>query len=54
MALSTNYLKVSLPESDVRPNQLVEVCVGRVVQDRLYGYAGAAAPALVDVAGVLH
>jgi threonylcarbamoyladenosine tRNA methylthiotransferase MtaB len=54
MALSTNYLKVSLPESDVRPNQLVEVCVGRVAQGRLYGYAGAAVPALVDVAGVLH
>lgn len=54
VALTTNYLKVSLPGSDVRPNQLIEVSVGRVVQGQLFGYAGTAAPALVDVASVLH
>lgn len=39
VALSTNYLKLLLPESDVAPNSLVNVKAGRAHGGALYGYA---------------
>jgi threonylcarbamoyladenosine tRNA methylthiotransferase MtaB len=36
-ALSTNYLQISLPGSDVSPNTLVDVAIGRVHEGRLVG-----------------
>jgi threonylcarbamoyladenosine tRNA methylthiotransferase MtaB len=36
LTLSTNYLRVALPVSDVAPNVLVNVRVGRVLGDLLY------------------
>ncbi len=38
VALSSNYLKILLPEASVAPNQLLEVAIGRVHGDLLYGY----------------
>ncbi len=38
VALSTNYLKLVLPESDVAPNSLVNVRIGREMGGILYGY----------------
>lgn len=40
VALSTNYLKLLLPEAGVAPNSLVNVKVGRAYGGVLYGYAG--------------
>jgi threonylcarbamoyladenosine tRNA methylthiotransferase MtaB len=40
VALSTNYLKLLLPETDVAPNSLVNVKVGRAYGGVLYGCAG--------------
>ena len=37
MALSTNYLQITLPESDAVPNALIDVAIGRVHGDRLVG-----------------
>jgi threonylcarbamoyladenosine tRNA methylthiotransferase MtaB len=37
-ALSTNYLKVVLPESEVASNTLLDVSIGRVHDGLLYGY----------------
>jgi threonylcarbamoyladenosine tRNA methylthiotransferase MtaB len=37
-ALSTNYLKVLLPQSDVAPNTILDVTIGRVHGGQLYGY----------------
>jgi len=37
-ALSSNYLKVALPFSDLPPNTLLEVSVGRVDEGILYAY----------------
>ena len=39
LALSSNYLQVSLPGSSLAPNTLVDVQVGRVGDGILYGYA---------------
>jgi threonylcarbamoyladenosine tRNA methylthiotransferase MtaB len=36
-ALSTNYLQILLPGSDVNPNTLVNIAIGRVHQGRLVG-----------------
>jgi threonylcarbamoyladenosine tRNA methylthiotransferase MtaB len=38
VALSSNYLKVALPFSDLPPNALVDVRVGRVDEGLLYAY----------------
>jgi threonylcarbamoyladenosine tRNA methylthiotransferase MtaB len=38
VALSTNYLQIALPLTDVPPNRLVDVQVGRVVSGKLLGY----------------
>jgi hypothetical protein len=38
LALSSNYLKVALPFSDLPANVLLEVCVGRVENETLYAY----------------
>jgi threonylcarbamoyladenosine tRNA methylthiotransferase MtaB len=38
VALSSNYLKILLPESNVPPNKLLDVRVGRVHRGLLYGY----------------
>jgi len=38
VALSSNYLKVALPFSDLAPNTLLDVRVGRVDEGILYGY----------------
>ncbi len=40
VALTTNYLKVALPGSDVPPNRLVDVQIGRAVSGKLFGYIG--------------
>ena len=40
VALSTNYLKLLLPEAGVAPNSIVNVKVGRAYGGVLYGYAG--------------
>lgn len=37
MALSSNYLQVSLPGSEVVPNTLIDVAIGRVHEGRLVG-----------------
>lgn len=39
VALTTNYLKVALPDARIPANQLVDVTVGRVVSGQLFGYA---------------
>jgi threonylcarbamoyladenosine tRNA methylthiotransferase MtaB len=39
VALTTNYLKVTLPGLDVPPNRLIEAHIGRVVSGQLFGYA---------------
>jgi threonylcarbamoyladenosine tRNA methylthiotransferase MtaB len=36
-ALSTNYLQISLPGSDVNPNSLINIAIGRVHEGRLVG-----------------
>jgi threonylcarbamoyladenosine tRNA methylthiotransferase MtaB len=41
VALTTNYLKILLPGSDVPPNRLVDVRVGRASANRLFGYLDA-------------
>jgi threonylcarbamoyladenosine tRNA methylthiotransferase MtaB len=41
VALTTNYLKTLLPGSEVPPNRLVDVRVGRVSANRLFGYLDA-------------
>ena len=38
VALTTNYLKVVLPGSEIPANRLVDVHVGRASADRLFGY----------------
>jgi threonylcarbamoyladenosine tRNA methylthiotransferase MtaB len=38
IALTTNYLKVALPGLHVLPNRLVDVAVGRVASNQLFGY----------------
>lgn len=38
VALSTNYLKIALPEAEIPPNALVNVRVGRAHDGLLYGY----------------
>lgn len=38
VALSTNYLKVALPFSDLAPNTLLDVRAGRVAEGILYAY----------------
>jgi len=38
VALTTNYLKVVLPGSEVPPNRMVDVQIGRVVSGELFGY----------------
>ncbi len=42
VALTTNYLKVVLPGSDVPPNRLVDVQIARAVSGNLFGYVGIA------------
>jgi len=39
VALTTNYLKVALPDAEMPPNNLVDVTVGRAVSGQLFGYA---------------
>jgi threonylcarbamoyladenosine tRNA methylthiotransferase MtaB len=39
VALTTNYLKVALPDAEVPANKLVDVTVGRAVSGQLFGYA---------------
>jgi hypothetical protein len=39
VALTTNYLKVALPGSQVPANQLVDVWVGHTSSGNLFGYA---------------
>ncbi len=39
MALTTNYLKVALPGSDLAPNRLIDVQIGQVAGGKLIGYA---------------
>jgi threonylcarbamoyladenosine tRNA methylthiotransferase MtaB len=39
VALTTNYLKVSLPGCEFPPNRLVNVSIGRVTSSKLFGYA---------------
>ena len=38
IALTTNYLKVSLPGWDLPPNRLINVMIGRVNSGQLFGY----------------
>ena len=38
VALTTNYLKVALPGSEVPANRLVNVSIGRVTSGKLFGY----------------
>jgi threonylcarbamoyladenosine tRNA methylthiotransferase MtaB len=38
VALTTNYLNIVLPGSEVQPNQMVDVQIGRVVSGKLFGY----------------
>jgi len=38
VALTTNYLKISLPGCDVPPNRLIDVTVGRATSGKLFGY----------------
>ena len=38
VALTTNYLKIALPGSEVPPNRLVKVTIGRVTSGKLFGY----------------
>jgi tRNA A37 methylthiotransferase MiaB len=38
MALSSNYLKIVLPGSNVPPNTLLDIQVGRVDQGLLFGF----------------
>jgi threonylcarbamoyladenosine tRNA methylthiotransferase MtaB len=38
VALTTNYLKVTLPGLEVPPNRLVDVTIGRVTSGKLFGY----------------
>lgn len=42
VALTTNYLKVLLPGSEIAPNTLLDVAIGRAVSGRLFGYAASA------------
>jgi threonylcarbamoyladenosine tRNA methylthiotransferase MtaB len=44
VALATNYLKILLPGSEVAPNELVNVHVGRAHGGLLYGYPEASKP----------
>ncbi len=39
MALTTNYLKVALPASEVPANRLVTISIGRVTSGKLFAYA---------------
>ena len=41
VALTTNYLNVALPGSEVPPNRMVDVQIGRVVSGKLFGYVAA-------------
>ncbi|MBI4164283.1 MAG: tRNA (N(6)-L-threonylcarbamoyladenosine(37)-C(2))-methylthiotransferase MtaB [Acidobacteria bacterium] len=52
VALTTNYLKLLLPESGVTSNVLVNVKIGRVHGGALYGYVGAP-PALCAPTNVM-
>jgi threonylcarbamoyladenosine tRNA methylthiotransferase MtaB len=38
VALTTNYLKITLPGLEVPPNRLVDVSIGRVTSGKLFGY----------------
>ncbi len=38
VALTTNYLKVALPETEILPNRLLNLHIGRVVSGKLFGY----------------
>jgi threonylcarbamoyladenosine tRNA methylthiotransferase MtaB len=38
VALTTNYLKVALPETEILPNRLLNLHIGRVVCGKLFGY----------------
>jgi threonylcarbamoyladenosine tRNA methylthiotransferase MtaB len=38
VALTTNYLQVSLPGLEIPPNRLINVSVGRVCSGKLFGY----------------
>ncbi len=51
VALSTNYLKLLLPESGVAPNSLINVKVGRTYGGVLYGYAGLALATSLGIEG---
>jgi MiaB-like tRNA modifying enzyme len=42
VALTTNYLKISLPGCEVPPNRLVDVSVGRATAGKLFGYVSEA------------
>jgi len=44
VALSSNYVKVLLPSSDVPPNTLLDLRVGRAGDDFVYGYAATVRP----------
>ncbi len=39
VALTTNYLKVALPDFEIPANRLIDVSIGRAHAGRLYGYA---------------
>jgi threonylcarbamoyladenosine tRNA methylthiotransferase MtaB len=52
VALSTNYLKLLLPESGVAANSLVNVRVGRELDGLLYGYVASSAAARGSPAGL--
>ncbi|MGO8789561.1 MAG: tRNA (N(6)-L-threonylcarbamoyladenosine(37)-C(2))-methylthiotransferase MtaB [Terriglobia bacterium] len=41
VALTTNYLKVALPGSEVPPNRLIDVQIGRAVSGKLFGFMAA-------------
>ena len=41
VALTTNYLNVVLPGSEVPPNRMVDVQIGRVASGKLFGYVEA-------------
>jgi len=38
LALTTNYLKVTLPGSEIPSNQLIDASIGRVTDGKLFGY----------------
>ena len=50
VALSTNYLRLLLPETGAAPNTLVEVKIGRLYEGALFGYVEAS-PTLCETIG---